>query len=266
MEWSRAKFILIFLFVVLNGFLLYSIIRTASDTRPGRDYIQLVNSLLESKNIRVECTVPSCRAESGSIVYKEGKVDESRVVSFFLGRDARQIHGGENVWEAEGKVLEIGNNRIIFNDKSPDGHLDIADREALAEELQRVFRGIGLKPGDFIPDIWDEKDGKVYVRYVRKYKGQLLFSIHADFTVSEKGLEHALVMTEEVSHTIGRSEVLSAWRLLAVSNLEENSVITDISFGFKRIHEGELYDSPVWRIRLSDGREIYYNAFTGEEI
>lgn len=266
MEWSKAKSILIFLFVVLNGFLLYSIIHTVSDTSPGREYVKLVNNLLESKNIRIECTIPSCKSESGSIVFKEGSIDEDRVVSFFLGKGARQIQDGEKVWEADGKVLEIGNNSIMFYDNSPDTRVDIGDKEALAKVFQKVFQGLGLKQGDYVPDIWEEKDGKVRVRYVKRYKGNLLFDIYADFIVSSYGMEQADITIGEISHTIGRSEVLSAWHLLAVSNLQENSVITDIAFGFKRIHEGELYDSPVWRIRLSDGREFFYNAYTGEEI
>ncbi|HOQ76887.1 MAG TPA: two-component system regulatory protein YycI [Thermoclostridium sp.] len=266
MEWSKAKSILIFLFVILNIFLLFSIIHTVSDTKPGREYVKLVNNLLESKNIRIACAIPSCRSESGSIVYREESIDENRVVTFFLGQGASQSQDGEKVWKADGKVLEIGNNSIIFDDASPDTQVDIGDREALTKMFQKVFQGLGLKQGDYVPDIWEEKDGKVHVRYVKKYKGQLLFDIYADFIVSADGIEHAAIMIGEVSHTIGKSEVLSAWHLLAVSNLRENLVITDIAFGFKRIHEGELYDSPVWRIRLSDGSEIFYNAYTGEEI
>ena len=48
MEWSKAKSILIFLFAILNIFLLFSILRTESLSRPGADYVKQVENLLES--------------------------------------------------------------------------------------------------------------------------------------------------------------------------------------------------------------------------
>ena len=39
---------------------------------------------------------------------------------------------------------------------------------------------------------------------------------------------------ERVNHTLAESEILSAWHILALSKIPENSVITDISFGYKR--------------------------------
>jgi hypothetical protein len=94
----------------------------------------------------------------------------------------------------------------------------------------------------------------------------MLFDIYADFIVSGRGIEYAEIIPGDVNYTLAENEILSAWNILAVAGIRENSVISDMSFGYKRINEGELYDSPVWRIRFSDGTEVFYNAYTGEEI
>jgi hypothetical protein len=266
MEWSKAKSILIFLFAILNIFLLFSILRTESLSRPGADYVKQVENLLESRNIRIECRVPSYSADSGSVVYGDVGIDEGRIAEYFLGLGAAGTGDDEKVWHKEGKELEIGNNIIVFKDSSPDTSIDIRDRDAVSRELTKVFQGLGMNEKDYVPDIWQEQDGRLYVRYVKKYKSHLLFGVYADFIVAPNGIEYAVIVPGEVNHTLAESEILSAWHILALSKIPENSVITDISFGYKRINEGELYDSPVWRIRLSDGAELFYNAYTGEEI
>ncbi|HOQ76754.1 MAG TPA: two-component system regulatory protein YycI [Thermoclostridium sp.] len=265
MEWSKAKSILIFLFAILNIFLLSSILWNESRSRPGADYIKHVENLLESRNIRIECKVPSYSADSGSVVYSDTSIDETSVVDYFLGHDAADAGTGEKVWRNDGKVLEIGNNIIVFKDSSPDTGLDIGDSRAVSAELMKVLKGLGMKQKDYVPDVWQEQDGRLHVRYVKKYMGQLLFDVYADFIVSSGGIECAAIVPGEVNHTLAESEILSAWHILALAKIRENSVITDICFGYKRINEGELYDSPVWRIRFSDGSELFYNAYTGEE-
>lgn len=266
MEWSKAKSILIFLFIFLNIFLFISILQIDSHTRPGLDYIRHVNSLLQTRNIRIDCSVPVYQANSGSIVYKEKAIDESQVAAFFLGHGVEETQEQEKMWEEDEKVLEIGNNKIIFTDSSPAGEMDISDRKAVATEVKSILEALGIKPNDYVPDVWREVDGKLHVRYVKTYKRQPLFDIYADFLFSSEGLMHAEIIPGEISHVIAENEILTAWQLLAVADLSENSVISDVTFGYKRIHEGELYDSPVWRIRFSDGSELFYNAYTGEKI
>jgi hypothetical protein len=266
MEWSKAKSILIFLFAALNIFLLFTIIRSASHGRPGADYIRHVESLLESKNIRIECRIPSYNADSGSVVYSDHVMDMNRVVEYFLGHGAVKTSDGEQVWQNEGRVLEIGNNKIIFKDSSPNEAIDIEDRDAVEGLLKKTLQGLGTKQNGYVPDIWHEQDGRLYIRYIKKYKGHLLFDIYADFIISPGGIEYAAIIPGEVGHTLAEGEILSAWHILALSKIQENSVIADMSFGYKRINEGELYDSPVWRIRLSDGTDLFFDAYTGEEV
>lgn len=266
MEWSKAKSTLIVLFAVLNVFLFISILLGGANSRLSSDYKDQVTSLLKSKNIRIEAQIPSYNADTGSIVYKDGDIDEDRVVEFFLGQAAGEDNNEEKVWYEDGKVLEIGNNIIIFKDNSPDNRLNIQDKDALLRELKRVFDGLGIKMRDYVADIWQQQDDRVYIRYIKKYKKQLLLDTHADFIFSEAGMEYVAIVDREVSHTIAASEIMSAWHILPTSKIQSDSTISGIDFGYKRIHEGELYDSPVWRIRFLDGTECFYNAYTGEEL
>jgi hypothetical protein len=155
---------------------------------------------------------------------------------------------------------------IIFEDSSPGAVIDIEDRDAVEGELKKTLQGLGMKQNDYVPDTWHEQDGRLYIRYIKKYRGHLLFDIYADFIISPKGMEYAAIIPGEVGYTLAEGEILSAWHILALSKIQENSVITDMSFGYKRINEGELYDSPVWRIRLSDETDLFFDAYTGEEV
>jgi len=220
MEWSRAKSILISLFAFLNIFLLVSILRTESLSRPGADYIKHVENLLASRNIRIECRIPSYSADSGSVVYSDAEIDEGRVVGYFLGDGAAKTgDDGEKVWRKDGKVLEIGNNIIVFRDSSPDASIDTGNRDAVSRELMKALKGAGMKEKDYVPDTWQEQDGQLHVRYIRKYRDHLLFDVYADFIVSESGIEYAAIVPAEVSHTLAESEILSAWHILALSRI-----------------------------------------------
>jgi len=268
MEWSRAKSILIILFAFLNIFLLVSILRTESRSRPGSEYIKHVKNYLESRNIKIECKIPSYCSDSGSVVYKDENMDETVIAKYFLGDDAEAEAGSDDgrIWRDEGKALEIGNNKIVFRNSSPDGILDIGDKNAVEKELKKVFSGIGISFRDYAVDVWRNENGLLHVRYVKKYRGHMLFDIYADFIVSGRGIEYAEIIPGDVNYTLAENEILSAWNILAVAGIRENSVISDMSFGYKRINEGELNDSPVWWIRFSDGTEVFYNAYTGEEM
>jgi len=133
-------------------------------------------------------------------------------------------------------------------------------------QLKKILRDLGLNPGRYAEDIWQQEDGRLRVRYVKKYRGHMLFDVYAEFIVTSSGIEYAEIIPGEVNHTLAESEILSAWHVLALARINENSVITDMRFGYKRINEGELYDTPVWRIRFADGSEHFYNAYTGEEV
>ena len=207
MEWSKAKSILIFLFAALNIFLLFTIIRSASHGRPGADYIKHVESLLESKNIRIECRIPSYNADSGSVVYSDDAMDMSHVVEYFLGHGAIEISDEEQVWQNDGKALKIGNNMIIFEDSSPGAVIDIEDRDAVEGELKKTLQGLGMKQNDYVPDTWHEQDGRLYIRYIKKYRGHLLFDIYADFIISPKGMEYAAIIPGEVGYTLAEGEI-----------------------------------------------------------
>jgi hypothetical protein len=269
MEWSKAKTVFIILFAILNVFLFVSILYGSTSTGFNSDYVKSVKTLLESRNIRIEADVPSYRYKTGKIVYDESEPDVAKVVEFLFGHSLDPVNEPESSlahWREDDKLLIAGNNAIEFTDDSPDGKLDISVKENVQKELERYLEGLGLNRRDYAMDAYIKRNGEVYVRYLKKFRGQLLFDVYVDFTIGEAGVKSIGMIHKNAVSTIWPEEILSAYQLMALGAIPNDSVITGISFGYKRLQEGELNDRPVWRIRFSDGHEEFYNAYNGDRV
>lgn len=269
MEWSKAKTILIILFLILNVFLFGSILYSSSSLGLNSDYVKYVNTFLESKNITLKASIPSYHSSSGMIDYEDQTIDKNHAVNFFFGHSVSPSNEAElpdTLWVENEKVLEIGNNIIKYTDSTPDRSLSIKDKDKLLKELAPYFEGLGIDRNEYVADIYQEQNDAVYVKFIKKYKGHLLFDVYIDFYITPAGIESINMVPKVAISTIVPDEILSAYQVMVVGMIPENSIIKEICFGYKKLQEGDLNDNPVWRIRYSDGHDEFYNAYTGERF
>lgn len=238
MDWSRAKNVLIYAFLMLNlvlGYQLWSDLREQADANP--DLTSLTDNtqqVMEDKGIRVTGQLPEETPKLPKINYR-----------FTGAEDGEQIMLNTPV-----------SSRLIFT------------HDELVSELKDAIPAIG----SYRYDPLDNGEGRFALHPLVKGKYPL-FTVNLNLYYSEQRIVAYYEQQIEIS-SIGEEKgqrVLSASK--ALSNLVENylpndSVVKSIELGYY----GELFNSdaqvaaPVWRFILESGEVYYVQGISGDVI
>ncbi|GGF94017.1 two-component system regulatory protein YycI [Paenibacillus abyssi] len=242
MDWSRAKSVLIFSFLLLNIVLGYQLwmdwrerLNTAGDVT---DLPQETLQIMQEKNIRLIGKIPSGTPELQDLEYRFTTTPS----------------------EAVRKELETPvDSRIIFTEKE-------------------LMEGLG----DVIPALdqyqYDPEASTVEVSVLYRMVDELpMFNVKLMlFNSNQKIIAYQQVLVEQVQPGQAKAQtVLSASKAvvpLIENYLQPGVVIKDIRLGY----QGQVFNSedqvaaPSWRVLLEDGletSEVYYvNAISGEVV
>lgn len=238
MDWSRAKNVLIYAFLMLNlvlGYQLWTDLREQADANPDLTSLaENTQRAMETKDITVTAQIPNETPDLPKINYR------------FTGKD-----GDKTVTLAEPVY-----SKLIF---TPD---------ELAEALEGTIPGIE----NYRYDPVDNADG-VFVLHPLVDGRWPLFRVNLELHYSDQRIVSYNERQIEVS-SIGeekRQRVLSASK--ALGNLVENylpngSVVKSIELGYY----GELFNSdaqvaaPAWRFTLESGEVYYVQGISGDVI
>lgn len=269
MDWAKAKTFIIILLAILNVILMVNILISSSNLSLNTEYVTYTNELLKSSDIKVLDKIPSYSRDSGLIDYKDRSIDERSLVTMLLGnyKEPSTENDGVRIWTDEGKTLEIGNNLIRYQGR--DGrfvhHFD--DMSKLAAVLKDYLNDLDLIHYDIVLNNMQMRGSDtVEAVLLEQYKGQLLFDNATHITLSRSGMLSWSVVARDVEKMLDPREILSAYQVLAMAGLPRHSVIAKVDFGYKKVNETELYDSPVWRILFDTGDADFYNAYSGEKL
>lgn len=269
MEWSKAKTILLVLLILLNIFLLAGIILNGANFTLSDDYVQYAKKFLAERNITFKTDPPSYNKASGMIEYKSRQINEDQLVKAIFGKSMKPVEqeAGKRVWDEGNKYLEIGNNLILIRDSLPQLKESFGKPDELINDLQAYIKQLGVVKNEITVESRISSDAETMViSFVEKYKDQLLFDNAITVQVSRDGRADLELVCRDVNKVIGSDEILSIYQILVMAGIPEHSVISSIDFGYKRINEEDLFDSPVWRIRFDNGQIEYYNAYTGDKF
>ena len=240
MDWSRAKTVLIWAFLLLNVLLGYQLwmdelnLTTFAENATRRDEM---NRLLEQKEIRLDGPVPE-----GTPSLREITVRLS----------------GERAEEPQPLAAPFARSRL--------------DDAALVRES---VAGDVAHPEAYEPDAFAPKpNGSIYV--MNQLYGELpMFEMRLELYGDEKTVDRYRVSYAEVEaqapsegQTAQGQEVLSAY--IVISSLAENylprgAVVADVRLGY----HGPIFESetqvlaPYWRVVLNTGETYYVHAVNG---
>lgn len=269
MDWSKAKTIFIILLFLLNLFLLVNIFISSSNLSVGSDYISYARELLNSADITVDTQIPSYSKNSGKVDYAGRKIQENDLVKALFGQISEPSNGagGFKIWKDDTKILEIGNNTISFTGLDAGLTQHMEDARKLAGDLEAYMKELKLLKYELTADsISSLSANQLEIRFIEKYKDQYLFDNTLTFRISKSGSVEWELVARDVEKIIDYDEILSAYQILVMADIPQHSVITKVDFGYKKVIETELYDSPVWRIVFKTGEIDFYNAYTGEKL
>lgn len=283
MNWSKAKTILIVVFLIADIFLFYVSYGVDMVNNVGEEDIAKVLDYLKSHNITVKGPIPS-KGNPASLLYVKYKtldIEEAREI-FFDSADNIAIKESERkiLMENDTILVELHNNGEIFY---LDKRLNKKDNEAVDEgkitksvDSFLKLLNIDLNQATLVKKI--VKDNYVNLRYNQNYKNRFIDKTYLEIKAVDEGISYAKILWfESVQNGKTKNEVISPikalLKLAELHGIENNEVSVDEiiqgyyfsnsmekTFGVRTVMEGNAV--PVWRIKTNVGN-VYINGYNG---
>lgn len=266
MDWSKAKNILILIFIVLNVFLLvYLGVYTKSSNVSKEAVISTLNVL--KKNgivIAPMCEIPKYNKKTPMLML-EGEN------SFVFSNDSSLDSNNSNTNDSNtNKNIDINKNMDFQK------NIDI-DNIKNAEKYSRAYLETqDIKISNFILDKYFKNSDKIVTLvFIEKYKGFLIFDNKISVSISENGIKNIASNIKKIKGFTKTPSVIMPAHQVLLKNFYNKKDITikSIDIGFKGFNSEdygqeskETYQGPAWRITTDEGMEIFLKAYDGEEI
>ncbi len=161
-----------------------------------------------------------------------------------------------------------------YTDENPGETINIGDKNAVLKRARRFYKELRLPFKAYHLDRYlVNHDGSVTVLFLEKFRSFLVYDNYLEITLTNKGITKVICSYKKTGSLeedrISGKKLIDAYIVL-IKNFDgvKNITITEIDIGFKKpssksdvkLMSLNLY----WRVRLSDGREYYFNAADGE--
>lgn len=240
MDWSRAKSVLIFSFLLLNLVLGLQLWRDLRDTAgPSLDFKSLdagTQRLMEAKDIQVLAPIPDGTPELPKLSYTYMQGGEGKKVKLVKPVDSRLIFSPSELTKAlRSEIPDISNY----------------DYDPLAEyDTKGVFSAFVLHP--LVEDRWP------------------LFKVNLELYYSNQKITEYREIPVKLTTTKEKETALPAAKALGrlVGNyLPLKAIVKDIRLGYygRDFNSDNQVAVAVWRFILEDGQE-YYVQMNGDVI
>ena len=251
MNWSKVKTVLIIMFSLINIFLIiWNVNLNREKYAVNEKTIETAEKLLKERGISVpsgmiEEEIPDIRP----VVVKNVMADEAQFLGDILGS---KYEKQENVFKNGKRSVKIEGNYFEIEEKISINNSD---------EAKKWLISLGFDMNDTI-----KSEEKGMVKFVSVYKGKEIFG--SEITVSTGGKTakargsffYVIENTEKDADILHVTSVLPK---LIQEGISDCSVLS-IKTGYRIVTEGEKFAeagaNPAYKILLSNGREIFYNA------
>lgn len=278
MDWSKAKIILIIIFIVLNVFLLSNILFMKMEDQVSEEKIQTALQAMSNKGIVIKGDIPNYAKDTGKLSFESVGYDKGRVVASLLGIEGtKENKSGDIIEFVNGsKTLTFLNiSTFEYTNTNPVEKIDVSNRKNAESMAKKLLASFGIPAANYIIDSGGytiKDDGSIMLELREKYKGFIIFDNYAQISVSPEGITYIKCKYRKVKgFAAGKKSILPA-HLILLRHYDAgiNSPISSIDFGFigySTVRETkESTESPAWRVRLEDGSEAFYKAYDGEKI
>ena len=265
MDWARAKNILIILLFVLNLTLTATIVSSAIGGSADMELYTSVTHILNDRGIIMLCEYPKQITSSELLIYGDG--------ARFVEHCAKALSSRGII---SARVEMLGRESLRYTNAHPDEDLDTDSISVLDTAIRALLEEWGVDLAGFATDYATRGgDGSFNYQYILDYKGKLVFDSNVNVTVDEDGgiTEITLSYREIKAASLDKlMKVMPAYQVLLKNYYESGDVIISINIGF--MGQNTARDNPykesdegaVWRVRLDDGSERFFEAAYGDEI
>ncbi len=288
MEWSKAKNILIMIFLALNLFLGYSLWEDIYMNLPSRVVsqreIEEATTSLESVNLELEASLSRQISSMSFLTVSSLKQQGENLAAVLFDPDQPYIfeqgeEGALQVYRQEKNQIYLWENgKIIFTRGDPMEGIDEAQEEVLEEGAavslaEEYLKNVQLLPVDArLEEVYSLEDSSYLIRYNQVYKNHSLYGGYLVVRITPRGVEQIELYWLDPQGFSGQEiNNISAAAALArlADSLEpfpERTAVEAVNIGYySEAFDAQKWDMvPVWRIRLSNGSTYYINAYNGE--
>lgn len=285
MNWSKAKTILIIVFLIADIFLFYVTYTgdISNNGIIGKNSMAQIIEHLENQGILVKSFIPS-KGNPSPLLYVKYKLlnkEEAKEIFFDLDDNIIVKENEQKISMESSKILleMLSNGDIFYLNKSlnnkDDGNIDEAQAQKNIDEFLKL---LDIDQNDAIVVNKVIEDNSIIIRYNQSYKNQFIDNTYLEIKTTNKGVAYVkMLWFESVKNGKTKNEVISPIKaLMKLSELyrqvERTVTVEDISQGYyfsfnieqafdvKSVEEGTAI--PVWRIKTDLGN-IYINAYNG---
>ncbi len=301
MNWSRAKSVLIVIFILLNTVLGYfNFLRPyrVMETVMGDDAaLAAIRDQLLQEKITLLQSIPHEVHKTGSLHLITGTEMKQNVVNLFSGLDSQTTActmpnglvyytvaaGQEQAVLSASGLLTYTNSTAVIEENTPLISYEFARSVAknfLNDRLRYNISGYYLQTQIASTELNTSQT----IIWCRSYEGNALYDVTLEMTVvgnqvasftlnpyritGETSPSQWTATAADILLRLPDDEYIQHLRDQALAAGENWLVIKEIEFGyfsyFSSAESGQA--QPVWRVLLQDNREIYFDAFTAKRL
>lgn len=271
MNFGRAKTILIFLFLLVNLFLISYIFVTSKDiTVPDKTTVSTTIEILKERNIYLNEKINLSSGEKTNnlnleSITKDEKVFASKILGSFKEK--------ENKYVGDYGDLVISNGHFVWNIKDNHSFSEFDENHVknYATEFLKKYKldTSVLKVTDISPD-----SGNYKVTFSHYFFNKELFNIKTYVYVSGGGVykvEGSIFILDSLSGSEQISNpITTLLNYSATKNVNEKQEITAINSGYYSDNSPLDYKSfsvqPCFEIVFADGNKLYFDAISSKPI
>lgn len=273
MEWKKAReyiiWLLLFVNIVLFGINLYR----ANDTVVSASRIADITSILKSKDIVLNCTLPNKYRPMSQLYTQNYSFDYIKLQNLFMSgkTDIQRTERYNSVVFTSGNsslVIRGGSIEYVDTLSAAFGSADEAAAycEAIADNINSLF-------GSYIFYSSSPIEGGYSVKYYSKYDNRNIFSNFLYFTIRGNSLNIALNYSD-IQESGGRKRIVGSDEAVfsAIDSIKndcpQGCTISDVELGYydsRLSASDENYALPCYIIR-AENNEYFVNAYTGEML
>lgn len=296
MNWSRAKTILIVLFLIADIFLLYELYPgfLGNNRMIDDENTKEVMKYLEKQGIYVRCLIPKASSPKAPLTVKYKYFDSQFALkNFFHAPDEVAIKNYEDrqTMEDESIYIEmhkngefIYTNKILMENKAEE-----VDEKAALKSIESFLKKLGIEAKDLYDITQNTDRNYVKLNCSQGYKDTFLDQSYLEVMATNDGVAYLKMLWFEIENNgKNKNEIIDPMRALIKladklaqqpeenGNEEDDNVINiyDISLGYyfdmdlKQVEEFDIVEVeegtaiPSWRIKTDEGN-IYINAYNG---
>jgi len=256
MDWSNAKSMIIYIFIVLNIFLFVNITFLVSDKGVSQDAIDNTQKILKKSGIKLECSIPKGDFNVNTYVFDSLNVRE--LVS--LNKNFKNMT----------KINSDNEFEIQYN-KVPECFLE-NNKEKIKEKLINISKSFSMDLDSCYFDSLKNKNGKIEGNLFLVKENVILFDNKIKYVIESGKLKITFKYYGYRNLSSSKAEIMPVYQILVKNFVKRgNTSICSIDIGVitsKMNDVGEkCQESPltVWRIKLKNSAR-YFSASTGVEV